>query len=266
MKIIIISAIALLIYALIENRFMLKVRHEKLGTGIRIAHISDLHKRRFGTGNRWLLKKTADEKPDIIFISGDLITRDCTSFEHVSELLKRLCEIAPVYIIFGNHETDLPEDCKKTFTESLRESEAVLLENETVTAEINGRKFNISGIELKFTVYKKDGGYRNLDGFTIDEMKHVMGNKPEGETVLLVHNPLFAEVYSDWGADYAICGHVHGGIVRIPFTGIGVLSPERKFFPKYTKGVYTVGKMKLLVSGGLGKLRLFNPPEIIIYE
>lgn len=266
MKIIIIIAIALLIYALIENRFMLKVRHEKIGAGIRIAHISDLHKRSFGTGNRWLLKKTADENPDIIFISGDLITRDCTSFEHVSELLKKLCEIAPVYIIFGNHETDLPEDCKKTYTKALRESEAVLLENETVTAEINGRKLNISGIELKFTVYKKNGGYRNLDDFTIDEMKNIMGNKPEGKTVLLVHNPLFAEVYSEWGADYAICGHVHGGIVRIPFTGIGILSPERKFFPKYTKGVYKVGKMKLLVSGGLGKLRLFNPPEIIIYE
>ena len=51
----------------------------------------------------------------------------------------------------------------------------------------------------------------------------------------------------------------------IPFTRIGLLSPERRFFPKYSKGVFEVGNMKLLVSGGLGKLRLFNPPEVVVY-
>ena len=51
----------------------------------------------------------------------------------------------------------------------------------------------------------------------------------------------------------------------IPFTRIGLFSPERRFFPKYSKGVFEVGNMKLLVSGGLGKLRLFNPPEVAVY-
>ena len=42
----------------------------------------------------------------------------------------------------------------------------------------------------------------------------------------------------------------------------GVLSPERRFFPKYDKGLYEKGGTKLYVSGGIGKPRLFNPPEI----
>ena len=82
--------------------------------------------------------------------------------------------------------------------------------------------------------------------------------------MLLAHNPLFAEAYSQWGADMTFSGHVHGGAVRI--FGKGVLSPERKFFPKYTKGVYTVGNMKLLVTSGIGKLRLFNPAEMVVYK
>ena len=59
-------------------------------------------------------------------------------------------------------------------------------------------------------------------------------------------------------------GHVHGGAVR--FFGIGMLSPERRFFPRYTKGVYDIGGKKLFVSAGIGKLRAFDPPEIVIYD
>ena len=82
--------------------------------------------------------------------------------------------------------------------------------------------------------------------------------------LLLAHNPFFGEAYSQWGADYTFSGHVHGGIIRL--FGVGLLSPERKFFPKKTKGVYDYGGKKLLVSAGLGKFRLFNPPEIVIYD
>ena len=91
-----------------------------------------------------------------------------------------------------------------------------------------------------------------------------MGRCPQGETLLLAHNPLFGELYSAWGADYTFSGHVHGGIINI--MGQGLLSPERKFFPKYSKGIYEINGKKLLVSAGIGKLRLFNPSETVVYE
>ena len=74
----------------------------------------------------------------------------------------------------------------------------------------------------------------------------------------------FGEEYAKWGAKYSFSGHVHGGSVRL--FGKALLSPERRFFPKYAKGVYDFGDKKLLVSAGLGKLRLFDPPEIVIYD
>lgn len=266
MKIFILLVILFIGYAVIENCLLLFVRHEKLGEGVKIAHISDLHKRRFGKYNERLCRKTAEEKPDLIIISGDLVSRTETDFTCLEKTLKSLCETAPVYMIFGNHEQSLPDNYKKSFLDAVFKTDAILLRNETHSIEINGRILNITGIEPEYTIYKKDGGYRNLDVIDSAEMVRLAGKKPDGETLLIAHNPLFAEVYSEWGADYVISGHVHGGAVMIPFTKIGILSPERKFLPKYSKGIYTISKTKLFVSGGLGKLRLFNPPEIVIYE
>lgn len=266
MKIIILLVIIFIIYATIENCFLLVVRRGKIGDGIKIAHISDLHKRHFGKHNERLCRKTKEENPDLIIISGDLVSRTETDFSCARETLRKLCEIAPVYMIFGNHEQSLPDEKLKEFLKAVSETDVILLKNEMKSIELSGRIINITGLEPAYTTYKKDGGYRNLDVVTPDEMQKLIGKKPDGETLLIAHNPLFAEAYSKWGADYIFSGHVHGGAVMIPFTNVGVLSPERKFLPKYSKGIYTLGKSKLLVSGGLGKLRLFNPPEIVIYE
>ncbi len=263
---VILIVIALGAHACVENNMMLRVRHEKLGKGLKIAHIADLHKRRFGSSNERLIGRVIAEKPDVILISGDLISRSCTDFSSAKTTLEGLCAIAPVYMVFGNHEADLSNEYKSELKTIVKKSGAYLLENETVHLSIGDRRVNISGLELNNSVYKKNGSYRNLDEVTLGEIKQKIGKKPEGETILLVHNPLFAKIYAEWGADYAVSGHVHGGAVCVPFTRVGVLSPERRFLPKYTKGVYTVGRMKLLLSGGLGKFRLFNPPEIVIYE
>lgn len=266
MKILILIVILFAVYTIAENLLILRIRRENLGGDIKIAHVADLHKRRFGKNNERLCKKIAAEKPDIILISGDLISRDCTDFSTAEATLKKLAATAPVYLVFGNHETDLCQELRKEFIQTVKRAGAVFLDEESVRLDIRGRKINLSGLELPYSVYKKNGGYRDLDVTDAEEINDILGKKPGGETILLVHNPLFAEAYAEWGADYAVSGHVHGGAVMIPFTKIGLLSPERKFMPKYTKGVYTVGNMKLLLSGGLGKFRLFNPPEIVVYD
>ena len=95
-----------------------------------------------------------------------------------------------------------------------------------------------------------------------------VGNPASGHfQILLAHSPLFFANYADWGADVTFSGHCHGGVIRLPFIG-GILSPERKFFPRYTKGIYELnaeqGLAKLAVTAGLGKFRLNNPSEIMI--
>ena len=63
-----------------------------------------------------------------------------------------------------------------------------------------------------------------------------------------------------------ISGHVHGGVIRFPFA---LLSPEYRFFPRYSNGLYNIDKMKLIVSRGLGScknlpIRVNNPGHILI--
>lgn len=86
--------------------------------------------------------------------------------------------------------------------------------------------------------------------------------------ILLAHNPLFIEQYSEWGADLVLSGHIHGGIVRIPIANVGIASPEGGYFPKYDAGKFKVDDTIMIVNRGLGtasiNLRIFNKPEISV--
>ncbi|WP_295066864.1 metallophosphoesterase [Ruminococcus sp.] len=261
---IVIVIVLFVIYALIENFFLLMVRREKLGNGIRIVHLSDLHRKRFGRNNIRLCEKVKELSPDLIIFSGDLITRYEQDLSCAEMTLKMLCKIAPVYMIYGNHEQSFSETMRPELEAMFERSKVILLRNESSEININGRHLKIYGLLENYGVYKKNGGYRDLDVIKTADLEKLLGKCPEGEVLLMAHNPFFAEAYAEWGAKYTFSGHVHGGAVRI--FGIAMLSPERKFFPKNSKGVYTYGNMKLLVSAGLGKLRLFDPPEIVVYE
>ena len=138
--------------------------------------------------------------------------------------------------------------------------EPELLLNRCVT--FRGVRF--AGLALPSAYFRGEGrhGYRTKRICTAETLRQYLGTCEEN-TVLLAHDPLCFPAYAEWGAGLTLSGHVHGGIVRIPGIG-GLLSPERKFFPKYDKGKFRRGDSEMIVSGGLGKLRLFNPPEICL--
>ena len=102
-------------------------------------------------------------------------------------------------------------------------------------------------------------------------LKTLLGQpSEENYTILIAHNPDYFPKYAEWGADLVLAGHVHGGMVRVPFWGKGVVSPNVRLFPKYDGGEFTIGKSRMLLSRGLGMhtipIRLFNPGEILEVE
>ena len=86
---------------------------------------------------------------------------------------------------------------------------------------------------------------------------------------MLAHNPAYFEAYASWGADLTLSGHVHGGIMRLPWLG-GVLSTSLTLFPKYDGGEFRLGEKRMIVSRGLGShtipIRIFNPAELVAVE
>ena len=162
----------------------------------------------------------------------------------------------------GNHELDLPPAVWEQLRQTIAQSGCRLLQNQTISLEMPGSvPLYLAGADLAYGVYRDENRkFRNLQPYTAADLENDLGRR-RGCTVLLAHNPLLLDSYAGWGADLVLCGHVHGGLVRLPFLG-GVLSPERKFFPKYDKGLYEKDGTKMYVSGGIGKPRLCNPPEI----
>ncbi len=235
--------------------------------GMKIFFVSDFHHRAMGKCNSRVVRCACREKPDFVVIAGDLVSRDVTDLSDIETFLRNLRAICPVYLSLGNHELDLPKDIYKSLCAIITATGCRLLRDETIKIERQGKKTNLAlaGIALRYDVYKNEAGnYKNLASYTLKDMTDALGEK-KYPTLLLAHNPFFMETYAAWGADLVFAGHVHGGAVRLPFIG-GILSPERRFFPRYDKGYYRKDKTQMLVSGGIGKLRLFNPPELSVVK
>lgn len=229
--------------------------------GFRLVQLSDLHKRVYPHGERRLLQKIQQCQPDIIVITGDLVSRFVTDFTERTALLKALRQIAPVYLTLGNHEWDMQPQQMAAYRAMVKQSGCVLLENETAVLQRNGMVCYLAGASLRIGIYHNETfQYRDLESYTAADLTADLGAK-KGCTILLAHSPFPAESYFTWGADFTLSGHVHGGIVRLPVVG-GLLSPERRFLPQYSKGIYEKDGRYLYVNCGIGKLRLGNPSEV----
>lgn len=267
--IIIIAIIAILFICCLIERQIIVTRKQKIFlknlphafNGLKIIQISDLHHREFGENQLRIIKRVQKLNPDIIAVTGDLISRDMRDFSSVQAFCRSLSEIAPVLFSMGNHELDLPFDIQTDYINTLKNAGVHVLINSSYMLRYDNAVLCFTGASLDISIYRNENfKYDSLNPYSLHELEMTIGVRSEC-TVLLAHNPLIFNAYADWNADLILSGHVHGGVIRLPFIG-GLLSPERKFFPKFTRGLYRSGSSQLYVSAGLGKLRLFNPPEI----
>lgn len=224
--------------------------------GLRIVQVSDLHGKEFGAGNAALLEKVAELKPDLIAITGDLID-DPEQFPIIAPVARGLAAIAPTYYVTGNHEWAIRE--AYTVKSALREWGVTVLSNQWLTLERSGQTMVLAGID------DPNGPYDQMTPAELaGEIRAALGDP---YILLLAHRNEYHEVYSDCGFDLTLCGHVHGGIIRLPFTDGLIDNTRRRFFPSYTAGLYPLESGgTLMVSRGLGNggmaFRLFNRPHL----
>lgn len=236
-----------------------------------IVQISDLHNKSFGKNNIHLINEIDKINPKVIFITGDLIDGENKNFQVALDLLKYLSEKYNVYYITGNHEQKaLVKKYKELYKEyfaQIAKLPGIHLDNEKVQLKIANSHINIYGLTIPFKCYKY---FFNKDKSTDLDKEFLQVNLPRINkneyNILLAHTPFYFEEYEKWGADLTLSGHVHGGIIRLPFVG-GLLSPNRKFFPEYDLGKYDKNNSTMIVSKGLGGskvlIRINCKPEIV---
>ena len=204
-----------------------------------------MHSKNFGNRNNKLIKKINSENPDIVVMTGDMVNTKDTDFEVFINLAEQISKRYDTYYIVGNHEQNLNDDRRKILIDKLNEIGIRVLDNEKVTITRGTESINLYGLWFALRYYKDlNNEYTKDVFFGAKQIQTILGNLDiDSYNILLTHNPLYADTYSNWGADLTLSGHIHGGMIRIPFIG-GLLSPERKFFPKYDAGKYKLGTVK----------------------
>lgn len=232
--------------------------------GYRIAQISDLHNAQMGKGNRKLLQMLEDAQPDIIVITGDLIDSRNTKPEIAIQFVTEAVKIAPCYYVSGNHEARVPE--YTGLKADMQAAGVTVLEDAKAQITLNGQSICLIG--LNDPSFETD--YLNGEDVAIvtEKLAQLCGEE-HGFTMLLSHRPELFDVYTQAGADLVLCGHAHGGQVRLPFVG-GVIAPNQGFFPEYDAGLFARDNTTMIVSRGIGNsifpVRINNCPELVVIE
>lgn len=272
----IVCVVLVLVISYVENRKLVVTEYSiqsskvpKAFHGYHIVHLTDLHNACFGEENHLLIERVRKLQPDIIVVTGDMIIgKPGRDVSFAANTMNQLSEIAPVYFSMGNHElrasiyTDTYGDMWESFYKKLSKKIHMLLDTkETICKQ--EQEIHLYGLNLSPELYRrmiktpmKEEYLTELFGVCDDSEFHIF----------LAHNPDYFEDYVTWGADLVFAGHVHGGMVRLPFLG-GALSPMIHFFPKYDKGIFQKTDHYMVLSGGLGnhtfKFRVNNLPEIV---
>lgn len=235
--------------------------------GLRIVHLSDLHNKKYGRDDRQLYNAIINEKPDLVVMTGDMISHRAENMEDFIRMTEKLCQKTAVAYVNGNHEmSDMSEEDFAAMTERFEKAGALCLDN-SFTTMYKGKgtdRINIGGLCYTAEFYKGVRQHKfSWNKFNLADMIKFCGEKPSDDfTILLAHNPLDFDVHAQWGADLSFGGHIHGGFIRLPIVK-GLVSPELTLFPKYKEGVYKKDSSCLVVSRGLGRIRFFNPPELV---
>ncbi len=240
-----------------------RARHAGPASRLRIVHLSDLHGKRFGRGERDRLVRTVRGcLPDLIAVSGDVLDhrRDVTT--RAIEELRALAAIAPVVVCRGNHDL-----CPRQWDElgaALRGEAVHLLQNDLLVLQVAGVPLVVAGVEERAVYREDEEAWLAALGDLADRASACSHPR-----ILLAHRPDYISRYAKTGFALSLSGHAHGGQVRIP--GVGALwAPDQGFLPRHAEGIHQSDGFTAVVSRGLGPstfpFRIANPPQVILLE
>ncbi len=249
------------------------IQSKKMNGTVKFILLSDLHNNVFENNNASLLKAIDDSSPDFIIIAGDMLTaKQNHDFSTTVKLLEELSKKYSIYYGLGNHEyrlkiyKDVYGDMYDTYMNQIKSFGIHVLENMPCKIVSGNTDITIWGLEIDRKYYKRFK-QENMDRGYIKKLLGICNR--QDMNVLIAHNPQHFERYCDWGADVILSGHVHGGVIRLPFLG-GLISPQFTFFPKYDAGRFQKRESTMIISRGLGMhtipVRMGNRCELAVVK
>lgn len=229
---------------------------------LRLLQIGDIHVERVTPRERDLNRLIEDIEPDIIVFTGDFVnlsnTHDPESEKDIREIISWWSAPLGVYCISGTPLVE-PLDRVKAFVKDL--DNLKLLANQWITISTSGGALNILGLVATHDMERDR-----------DLLKRMMLNAPQtGLRLLLMHPPDIAPEANELGIDLYLCGHTHGGQIRLPL--IGALFSSSHLGKQFIMGRYELGTTTLYTSRGVGleglgapRARFLCPPEIVLWE
>ena len=212
---------------------------------LKIIQISDLHTLGIGFIEKKMIEAVQSEKPDYIFLTGDIATPSGTNSGY-EKVLKEIRAKKAIYYIPGNWEdwepiTDLPNILKR--------NNIIDLTNKSIKLD---EKLWLAGF---------------ADAPTGNPDLSILKNIPNDSKIISIfHSPIFFDEVSSL-IDLAFTGHTHGGQIRLPLFGSIALPLGSG---DYDQGWFQKNRARMYVNRGIGTsivpLRFLCRPEISIYE
>jgi len=221
--------------------------------GLTIAYVSDTHVGPHFTADDLdpiveLLHRT---QPELVLFGGDYISESPRFLEYVQEPLRQMAAVSQhgAYGVLGNHDLS---NIRARVVDVLEDAGITVLQNDAVQLQTSRGPLWIVGIDEALL------GKPDLDR----AFAPVPADAP---AIALWHEPDPARRVEPYGPFLLLCGHTHGGQVRLPIIGPLSLPLMGR---KYVSGRYEIGDMTMLISNGIGMYRppvRFNcPPEVLL--
>lgn len=224
--------------------------------GYKIINLSDIHLGQWmnPTYLYGVVKYVNLLEADLITLTGDYVSYIIDKYELTLEkAFKQLKAKDKKVAVLGNHDHWLGANKIRRI---LKNANIVDLSNDVFTIKKENRSsLNIAGVD-SYMLGK-------------DNINKVLEKLPnEGPSILLVHEPDFADISSKTNRfDLQISGHSHGGQFIIP--GLNTTIFRGPYSTSYPVGIYRIRDMIQYTSKGLGTnafwMRINCKPEITLF-
>ena len=229
---------------------------------LRVLHLSDLHQLPGQEHRLAFVRRCLDTGPDVVVASGDLLESN-DSIGEVVEVLAEAAQGRVALAVLGAHDywgATAKNPAEYVFAPE-RRSYGKRLDTARLVDGLTDAGYEV--LDNRRETVKTPAGLIDVVGLgdphvNFDKPELVDWSPPAEDVALrlgLCHAPYrrVLDTFVEQGMDLALCGHTHGGQLRVPVFGALVNNADLPL--RQSRGLSEYSSMLLHVSAGLGHSR-----------